>query len=332
MPRQKEFVMMKRFFGVLGALFLSAAAFAQSSDMVAVTPYVCDELQLPAGVKNVLQQRLLQLATQNGYGSLSGEFILTPNLLVVDKKVTATAPAQYIVDLEVSIYVVALQEQTIIGETSVSLRGIGTSESKAYIGAVNRLSPRTPAMRNFMSECRERIIDYYAQRVPVLIAKAQSLADREQYAEAIAVLDAIPESVPEYASVASLKVDLATQLLDRVAETAIQRAKAEMVKGNYSDALDALVAVNPASNKAKEAYAMIDQVAAKMSEAERAAREAELARLAQEQEASQRAFDNQMMLEKMRLEASSQAASAVMQSVSEKSVSGVAAWLMGKLN
>ena len=63
-----------------------------------------------------------------------------------------------------------------------------------------------------------------------------------------------------------------------------------------------------------------------------AAREAELARLAQEQEASQRAFDNQMMLEKMRLEASSQAASAVMQSVSEKSVSGVAAWLMGKLN
>ena len=107
---------------------------------------------------------------------------------------------------------------------------------------------------------------------------------------------------------------------------------AEMVKGSYSDVLEALVAVNPAGNKAKEAYAMIDQVAAKMSEAERAAREAELARLAQEQEASQRAFDNQMMLEKMRLEASSQAASAVMQSVSEKSVSGVAAWLMGKLN
>ena len=165
----------------------------------------------------------------------------------------------------------------------------------------------------------------------MLIAKAQSLADREQYVEAVAVLDAIPESVPEYASVASLKVELATQLLDRVAETAMQRAKVEMVKGNYAEAMDALVAVNPASNKAKEAYAMIDQVAAKMSEAERAAREAELARLEQEREASQRAFDNQMMLEKMRLEASSKAAESARSAAAEVSLSGINAWLFGKL-
>ena len=95
--------------------------------------------------------------------------------------------------------------------------------------------------------------------------------------------------------------------------------------------MDALVAVNPASNKAKEAYAMIDQVAAKMSEAERAAREAELARLEREREASQRAFDNQMMLEKMRLEASSKAAESAKSSMAEESLSGVSAWLFGKL-
>ena len=233
--------------------------------------------------------------------------------------------------MEISVYVVAVAEQTIIAETAVPVRGIGASESKAYISAINRLSPRTPAMRNFMNSCRERIVDYYAQRVPVLIAKAQSLADREQYVEAVAVLDAIPESVPEYASVASLKVELATQLLDRVAETAMQRAKVEMVKGNYAEAMDALVAVNPASNKAKEAYAMIDQVAAKMSEAERAAREAELARLEQEREASQRAFDNQMVLEKMRLEASSKAAESARSAAAEVSLSGINAWLFGKL-
>lgn len=329
-PHKNSNSMMKRFFGVVAALFLSAASFAQT-DLVAVTPYVCDELELPAGVKNTLQQRMLQLATQNGYGSLSGEFVLTPNVLVLDKKTTATAPAQFIVDLEISVYVVAVAEQTIIAETAVPVRGIGASESKAYISAINRLSPRTPAMRNFMNSCRERIVDYYAQRVPVLIAKAQSLADREQYVEAVAVLDAIPESVPEYASVASLKVELATQLLDRVAEMAMQRAKVEMVKGNYAEAMDALVAVNPASNKAKEAYAMIDQVAAKMSEAERAAREAELARLEQEREASQRAFDNQMMLEKMRLEASSKAAESARSAAAEVSLSGINAWLFGKL-
>ena len=93
---------MKRFIGVVAALFLSAASFAQT-DLVAVTPYVCDELELPAGVKNTLQQRLLQLATQNGYGSLSGGVILTPNVPVLDKKGAATAPGQIIVGLGISI-------------------------------------------------------------------------------------------------------------------------------------------------------------------------------------------------------------------------------------
>lgn len=92
--------------------------------------------------------------------------------------------------------------------------------------------------------------------------------------------------------------------------------------------------------KSKDAYyeglllrmnAMIDQVAAKMSEAERAAREAELARLEQEREASQRAFDNQMMLEKMRLEASSKAAESARSAAAEVSLSGINAWLFGKL-
>ena len=68
---------------------------------------------------------------------------------------------------------------------------------------------------------------------------------------------------------------------------------------------------------------MIDQVAAKMSEAERAAREAELARLEQEREASQQAFDNQMMLEKMRLEASSKAAESARSAAAEVSLSGI---------
>lgn len=322
--------MLRKLIGAFAALFLPAAAFAQT-EMVALTPYVCEELALPADAGNTLRQRLVQLVTQNGFGSLSGEFVLTPNVLVIDKQATATAPAQFIVDLELSLFVIALQEQTVIDETSVSLRGIGRTEAKAWIAAINQLKPRTPALRNFMERTRGRIVDYYAQRTPVLIAKAQSLADRECYEEAIAVLDAIPECVPEYVSVARLKVDVATQLLDRVAQTAIQRARVEMAKGNHAEAMDALLAVNPASTLAGEAYGMIDTIVRRMSEAERAAREAELARLEREREDAQRAFDNNMMLEKMRLEAASKQAAAQAQVAAEKSVGEASSWLFGKL-
>lgn len=89
-----------------------------------------------------------------------------------------------------------------MAETSFTTRGIDRLENKAIIRAINQIASRSPQVKTFMEKSRSKIIDYYTTRVPALLQKAQSLADREQYNEAIALLSAVPESIDEYPLVA----------------------------------------------------------------------------------------------------------------------------------
>lgn len=71
----------------------------QQEERIAITPMVCDALDLPADARAALNQKLVQMTVQNGFGATGGPFILTADVRTVDKQVTATAPAQYIVEL-----------------------------------------------------------------------------------------------------------------------------------------------------------------------------------------------------------------------------------------
>lgn len=303
---------------------------ASAQDRIGLTPYVCTELQLPSDAMNSLNQKLLQMATQNGFGSLSGEFVLTVNPMVVDKQMTSTVPAQHIVDLEVSLYVVGVEERVVVGETSLRVRGLGRSEGKAYIAAVNRINPRSPAVRAFMNSARERIVDYYAGRVPVLLAKAQSLADRADYEGALAVLAVVPESVDEYPMVAERMSGIYTQMVDKYAAVSIQEAKSKIALRDYEGALDALLYVDPLSTRFDEASRMVDGIRRTIDAKEQAELQARLEQMEYQREQAQRAHDDEVMLRKMQIEASQKSAEATAARAGATD-SAFKSWLFGKL-
>lgn len=238
--------------------------------MIGVTPYLGSDSGAPKGTEKTLEHKLTQLVTQSGFGSVSGEFFLTCNVLVVNKEAVPTIPVQYSVELEVSFYLVNALEQVIIGEYPVTVKGLESNETKAYIQALNLVNPRNPKLRKFMTDCRDKIVAYYAARTPVLIAKAQSLADRQQYNAAMAVLGTIPECVEEYPAVAELSTKVYVKMLDRDATAAINRAKSALAEKKYGEALGFINSVNPASTYANRAYAMIDDVKSGIEGAERA--------------------------------------------------------------
>lgn len=312
-------------------VLLTIPLFSAAQSQVCLTPYVCDELRLPADARNSLEQKMLQMTTQNNFGSAAGEFILTVNPMVVDKQATATVPVQYIVDLEVSFYVVGMQEQVIVDETSVRVRGIGRTEGKAYIAAVNRINARTPALRQFMDSAREKIVDYYAGRVPVLLAKAQSQADRADYEGALATLAVVPESVPEYPTVAERMAGIYTQMVDKYATVSIQEAKSKIALRDYEGALDALLYVDPTSTRFDEAARMVDGIRNTIDAREQAELQARLERMEYQREMAQRAHDDEMMLRKMQIDASQKTAGAVLAVASDVAQGTLKDWLFGKL-
>ncbi len=300
--------MLKKLSIIASALCLTVSAAAQETysakEMVAVTPMLSSYLDLPTDAVRSLDMKLGQMVTQNGMGGMSDQFVLTANVVTIDKMVTGTAPAQFIVELEVSFFVLNLVDNIIVDEMAYTVKGIDKLENKAVIQAINQIKPRSPQVRQFMDNVRGSIIVYYNTQVPAIIAKAQSLAAREEYDEAIWVLSAVPDCIDQYPMVADQMAAIYLKKVDYEATSAIQDAKGFIALRDYESAVNALADVNPVSSKSKEAFAIIEQIKGKIDAEEQRKLDEELKRYEEAKEAAQRQEDNQVMLTKMAIEAS----------------------------
>ena len=163
-----------------------------AKEMVALTPMLPERVTLSRG----------QIVTQNGFGSVSGQMVLTAHAVTVDKSATGSVPVQFAVKMEVTFYALDLIEGTVIDSYTVSVQGVDPAEHKAVIKALAQIRPKSPALRGFMGQVRERIIDYYTTRIPALITKARTLEKMGRRGEALALLGSVPEQVDEYPVVA----------------------------------------------------------------------------------------------------------------------------------
>ncbi len=271
---------------------------------IAITPLLPAEVDIPESLRPMLQQKLLQIATTNGFGSESDDFILTANVMVLEKTAVPTVPPQINLTLEVSLYVINRLEKVIVAEKSVQIGGIDKTENSAYTQALKQLNPRKSEIRSFMTSAREKIVEYYTEKLPALLAKAQSLADMGNTDEALAVLSTIPEVVPEYPLVAELMSEFYLKSLDTQCAGILREAQGKLAVKNYEDALDLLVAVDPLSNHFQEAGQMIDSIRSVISAEEARQYEMEWQLYQQQLELAEKARADEVMLRKMQLEAS----------------------------
>lgn len=315
---------MKRFLICLlllgGMLQAHAQQTLSSEAMLGITPSLPSKMNIPEQARQVLLQKLRQIATQNGFGSFSGEFVLTANPILVDKMVSGGVPPQTLVELDISIYLVNIQEGIIVDEIGVSYKGMDKVEAKAFIRAIQNLNPRSPVIRTFMKSCREKITTYYTTRIPALLAKAKSLTERSLYREALATLSVIPETVNEYPAIADQMVTIYLKEIDKEAASILQEVKAALAIKDYEEALDLLVMIDPSSSRFTEASKIIDSIKEQLEAKE-------LAKL----EAQQRAYDDKIMLEKMRLEAARKMGNTYAQETDAASVDEkLSNWFLGK--
>lgn len=293
----------RRFLSWFLCLCFPFVLFSQERN-IAITPLLPEEVDIPESLRPMLQQKLLQIATTNGYGSESDDFILTANVMVLEKTAVPTVPPQINLTLEVSLYVINRLEKVIVAEKSVQIGGIDKTENSAYTQALKQLNPRKSEIRSFMTSAREKIVEYYTEKLPALLSKAQSLADMGDTDEALAVLSTIPEVVPEYPLVAELMSEFYLKSLDTECAGILREAQGKLAVKNYEDALDLLVTVDPLSSHFQEAGQMIDSIHAIISAEEAQQYAMELQLYQQQLELAEKAREDEVMLKKMQLEAS----------------------------
>lgn len=167
---------------------------------IILSAYVPDQTEgMPVAAMRSLENKLGQIASANGMGgnSVSSRFILTANVNVVSKDITPTAPPMHAYTLDVTFYIGDGIDGVKFSSYSVSLKGVGQNETKAYLSALKNLKTHDSQYQGFIDKGKTRIVEYYNSRCDFILKEAQSLVSRNEFDAAIYNLTNVPEVCAE---------------------------------------------------------------------------------------------------------------------------------------
>jgi len=152
----------------------------------------------PDVAKNVLSNKIIQIATANGVSAFEGfgRFFITAIPSILTKDIVPGPPQQIAQNMDITFYVADYFDQKVFASATISCKGVGTNDNKAYIDAIKNVSPNASMLKDFLEKGKQKIIEYYAAQCDNIIKKAKSLAGQKGYEEAIYLLTSIPEAVP----------------------------------------------------------------------------------------------------------------------------------------
>lgn len=172
---------------------------AQNTDMP-LQVAVPNETDMPEEAAQYLHSRLLGLVSNHGtgvgdYGT--SQFFITAKTLLESKDVVGSAPTMYSINLVITLYVVDCIYDRLYAQMSLNAKGVGESETKAYISTIKRMNVNNPKIKSFLEEGRTKIIHYYTTQGKEIMQSVRMLASQRQYEKALFILAAIPSSCEE---------------------------------------------------------------------------------------------------------------------------------------
>jgi hypothetical protein len=161
---------------------------------VVLNTYLPEKLALPAEAKNLLATKLSQITSTNGIGGsqVNPRFIITANINVGTKDVIAGPPQLIVQNLDITLFIGDALSNTIFANTTLSLKGVGTNENKAFIDALKMINPKNKEITSFIEEGKNKIINYYISQCDFILKDADALTKQYKFNEAILMLMTVP--------------------------------------------------------------------------------------------------------------------------------------------
>ena len=237
---------MKKIFSIFAVALMSASMFAAETEYLPISVYAADDTEsFPRGAKAMMENKLTQLLTKNGIAGLDymGQFVLTVTTTPTDKDVIPGPPMKISEKMEMNLYIVDAYAKTIFSSTSLTVRGLGETENKCYLNAISHMPLQTPQVAKFIEDGKQKIIAYYDHEGEALIKKAQFLAKKKEYEEALWIISLIPQQSKHYDAALAAGQEIYQMQLDnecniylaaaRQAWAAEQNAKGAAAAGEY---------------------------------------------------------------------------------------------------
>lgn len=240
---------------------------------IALEAFVPSQIEgMPASAKANLENKLKQIAAKNGMaGGMNSRFIITANVTVLTKDITATAPPMQAYTLEVTLYIGDGIDGKAFSSTSVTLKGVGETETKAYMAALKNLKVADPKYQAFLEEGKNKIVQYYNTQCDFILKSAQTMASQDQYDEAITTLVTIPDVCKECYDKAMDAVQPIYQAkIDKDCKIKLQEAQSIWNAGQSYEAADQagqiLASIDPNATCYSEVTTLNNQIAKRVKE------------------------------------------------------------------
>lgn len=175
------------------------AAKADDFGRIVLTAHLDPEKShVPSDAARILQNKLNQIVTRGGMGgSIMQRFIITANVNILTQDITPTAPPMHAYTLEITFYIGDGIDGTLFSSTSITSKGVGETEDKAFIAALKSIKANDAAFTALINKGKNRILEYYNSQCDLILSKAKSMAGMHQYNDALYTVMSIPDVCEE---------------------------------------------------------------------------------------------------------------------------------------
>ncbi|MEI7510154.1 MAG: hypothetical protein WCJ62_11905 [Flavobacterium sp.] len=277
---------------------------------IALNTYVSNDLKIPLEAKNQLEIKLKQIASKYGMTGTAANprFILTASVSITTKDIIAGPPQMIAQNMDITLFVGDAIENKVYANITITSKGVGTNENKAFIDAIKQINVQSKDLKTFLEEAKTKIVSYYATQCDIIINKAEALKGQESYNEALYNLALVPDickecyfkCLNEMSIVYDLKINSeGKKLLDKAITTWAANPNQE----GANEAAEFIKQINPKAKCIPDASKLLKSINSKLI-----ADEKERVRKEEEYEKRQQVIDaenakQQAVLEKERINA-----------------------------
>ena len=229
--------------------------------------------QMPDAARSMLSNKISQVVTQSGMGgsARNERFILTANISIITKDILPGPPPMHALSMEITFYIGDGIEGTKFASKSVSVKGVGTNETKAYIEGIKMVKPSDPALQAFVEEGKKKIMAYYNSKCDFIIKEAQTLEAQNKFEEGIYKLTSVPEVCKEcYDKCMTAVAPMYKKFMDKQCKVKLAEAKtawaASQDASGASSAAAVLGTIDPDAACYKEAMALSSEIGKRIKE------------------------------------------------------------------
>lgn len=204
-----------------------------------ITDAVCEQIIM----------QLLRITSANGISGVNGSspmaFALAMN--PVERKVTGTVPQKMLISYDATYYILNMQTWDVYASYATQVTGVGDSFELATSSAVRELK-NSSEIQQMIAQAEVNVVTWFENNIHTLQNRVTQACSNQNYAAALAVLNAVPEQAINCHKWASEQVTIVIdQLKKQVAhiELAALKDAIAMAMSEYNPAVGAHLAMLP---------------------------------------------------------------------------------------